>query len=73
MDILTNRPTENIRFDPALQGFWRIQSTVTAIIEAKLKLDIASATGGTLYQIFLEVSKAYDKVNRQKLLEILTV
>jgi Reverse transcriptase (RNA-dependent DNA polymerase) len=69
--IIKDRLADTITFDDSLHGFLPTRGTSTAIIEAKLNLDTTIATGTTIYQVFMDLSKAYDSVSREKLLSIL--
>jgi Reverse transcriptase (RNA-dependent DNA polymerase) len=66
--IIKNRIADKVTFDDALHGFRSERGTSTAIIEAKLRMDTMLASGKNMYQVFLDLSKAYDTVNRTKLL-----
>jgi Reverse transcriptase (RNA-dependent DNA polymerase) len=69
--IIKDRIIDAVQFDDSLHGFLPRRGTGSAILEAKLHLDIQTATGNTRYQAFIDISKAYDSVCRQKLLYIL--
>jgi hypothetical protein len=47
------------------------RSCATAIIEAKLEMQLAEVEGRVYHQVFLDLSKAYDTVDRPRLFEIL--
>jgi hypothetical protein len=47
------------------------RSCSTAIIEAKLEMQLAETEGTVFHQIFLDLTKAYDTVDRPRLFEIL--
>jgi Reverse transcriptase (RNA-dependent DNA polymerase) len=70
--IIKDRLVDTSEFDDSLHGFLPRRGTATAIIEAKLKLDTTIATGTTIYQVFMDLSKAYDSVSREKLLSLLS-
>jgi hypothetical protein len=55
-------------FDDALHGFRTEKGTSTDIINAKLHMDTMLATGKTMYQVFLDLHKAYNTVDRSKLM-----
>jgi hypothetical protein len=69
--IINSRLQESIQFHKALHGFRRGRGTGTAILEAKLLMQRAQIQGRPLYQIFLDLSKAYDTLDRERTLEIL--
>ena len=58
-------------FHNALHGFWARRGTGTACIEAKLLQQLSKMVQKTLHFIFLDLRKAYDTVDRERLLEIL--
>jgi Reverse transcriptase (RNA-dependent DNA polymerase) len=70
--IIKDRLVDSNTCDDSLHGFLPTRGTSTAIIEAKLKLDTTIATGTTSFQVFMDLSKAYDSVSREKLLLLLT-
>lgn len=57
---------------PYLHGLRTSRWTNTAILMVKLLMDIWYIEGKTIYQVFLDLRKAYDSVDRDILLEILT-
>jgi Reverse transcriptase (RNA-dependent DNA polymerase) len=69
--IIKDRILDSVTFDDALHGFLPTRGTSTAIIEAKLHLDTTITDGNTIYQIFIDLSKAYDSICRTKLLYLL--
>jgi hypothetical protein len=69
--IINSRLQESIQFHEALHGFRRGRGTGTAILEAKLLMQRAQIQGHPLYQIFLDLSKAYDTLDCERTLEIL--
>jgi exonuclease III len=69
--IINRRLTGSIRFHDAVHGFRTGRGTGTAIIEAKLKMQLALRSTKPLYMIFLDLSKAYDTLDRDRTLEIL--
>jgi hypothetical protein len=52
-------------------GFRAERGTSTAYIEAKLHMQLTCAQWKTLYQIFIDLAKAYDTLDRGRTLEIL--
>jgi hypothetical protein len=54
-----------IEFHPAIHGFCPHCGTDTAILECKLHMQFAAHAGSVLFQIFLDLTKAYDTVARR--------
>jgi len=69
--ILTRRLTSSIEFHDSLHGFRPARGTRTAIIEAKLFQQLAAIERVPAFEIFLDLHKAYDAVDRGRLMEIL--
>ena len=71
--ILHRRLTTGITFHDALHGFREGCGTGTANLEAKLLQQLAAMREEVLYVIFLDLTKAYDALDRSRSLEILKV
>jgi hypothetical protein len=56
--IINQRMIKSIVFHDALHGFRQKRGTGTAILEARLNLDISIQRGIPLHQIFLDLTKA---------------
>ena len=69
--ILHRRLTTAITYHDALHGFRAGRSTGTATLEAKLLQQLADMREEVLYVIFLDLTKAYDALDRSRSLEIL--
>jgi hypothetical protein len=69
--IINNRLQESIPFHDSLHGFRCSRGTGTASLNAKLQTQLAHIQGVPLYQIFLDLSKAYDTLDRSQTLHIL--
>lgn len=69
--IIHLRLQEVIKFHPALHGFRQSRGTGTCILEAKLQMQLAFYLCQPLYQIFLDLTKAYDTLDRDRTLSIL--
>ena len=69
--IVNRRIASKVHFHDSLHGFIAERGTVTACIEAKLLQQLSKMVQKTLYYIFLDLRKAYDTVDRERLLEIL--
>jgi hypothetical protein len=61
-----------IDFHPCLHGGMPKRGTGMATIEAKLAQQLAWVEQEPLYQIFFDLRKAYNHLNREKCLEIMT-
>jgi len=58
--ILHIRISKGITFHPDMHGFLPKRGCSTACMEAKLQMQLLHRIGKPLYQIFIDVSKAYD-------------
>ena len=69
--ILHCRLTTGLQLHYALHGFWEGRGTGTATLKAKLLQQLAAMREEVLYVIFLNLTKAYDALDRSRSLEIL--
>ena len=69
--ILNCRLTSSITFHDVLHGFWAGRGTGTATLKAKLLQQLAAMREEVLYVIFLDLTKAYDALDRSRCLGIL--
>jgi hypothetical protein len=69
--IINRRLQDSIPFHEALHGFRPGRGTGTASLDAKLRMQLAHIHGTPLYQIFLDLSKAYDTLDRNRTIQIL--
>lgn len=69
--IINRRIQEVVKFHPCVHGFRKNKGTGTAILEVKLLATLALEEKETVYQVFLDLRKAYDSVSRQRLLLIM--
>ena len=69
--ILNCRFTSSITFHNVLRGFRAGRGTGTATLEVKLIQQLAAMREEVLYVIFLDLTKAYDALERYRCLEIL--
>ena len=69
--ILHRRLTTGIQLHDVLHGFREGRGTGTATLEAKLLQQIAAMREEVLYVIFLDLTKAYDVLDRSRSLELL--
>ena len=65
------RLTTAITYHDALHGFRAGRGTGTATLEANLLQQLATMREEVLYVIFLDLTKAYDALDRSRILEIL--
>lgn len=69
--IIDARLKGNIDFHDSLHGFRTGRGTGTTIIEAILFQQTASINQTPIFQVFLDLRKAYDTVDRDRLLDVL--
>ncbi len=69
--ILHTRLSNGITFHPDMHGFLPKRGCSTACMEAKLQMQLMHRIGKPLYQIFIDVSKAYDGLDRERTILIL--
>ena len=69
--ILNRHFTSSVTYHDALHGFRKGRGTGTATLEAKLLQQLAAMMEEILYVIFLDLTKAYDTLDRSRCLEIL--
>jgi hypothetical protein len=69
--VIKNRMAASISFDNTLHGFRAHRGTGTTTLEARLHLDPRIQQGRMLFQIFLDLSKAYDTLDWARTLELL--
>ena len=62
--ILHRRLTTGLQLHDALHRFWEGRGTGTATLEAKLLQQLAAMRKEVLYVIFLDLTKAYDALDR---------
>jgi Reverse transcriptase (RNA-dependent DNA polymerase) len=69
--IINRRLVKAIPFHDAIHGFRAGRGTGTAIIRAKLLMQLAQRQTKPIYMLFLDLKKAYDTLDRSRTLEIL--
>ena len=69
--VINNRLREKISFHDAIHGFRTKRGTGTALIEAKLRMQLTMRTRTPLFMIFLDLKKAYDTLDRTQAIRIL--
>lgn len=69
--IINMRLNATVKFCEAVHGFRKKRGCFTAIGEAKLRMQMAACSAVTTYQIYLDLRKAYDSIDRKRVLKIL--
>jgi len=69
--IIDVRLKTSIEFHDCLHGFLAKRGTGTATIEAKLMQQLAAMDQVPLFEVFLDLKKAYDTLDRGRMLQIL--
>ena len=69
--IIKLRMTEKIEFVDAIHGFRRKRGTYTAIGEAKLRIQQTMRSTHPLFQVYIDLKKAYDNLDRKVAMKIL--
>ena len=69
--IIDTRVNSKVKIHDILNGFVNRRGTGTAIIKAKLQQELTLLMDKILYQLFLDLKKAYDKVHRGRSLDTL--
>ena len=69
--IINLRLGTQIKFLPEVHGFRKHRGTYTAIGEAKMRMQIEACTSSPVYQVYLDLSKAYDSIDRDRTLKIM--
>ena len=69
--ILNRRFTSSITYHNALHGFRACHGTGNFTLEAKLLQQLAALREEVFYVIFLDLTKAYDVLDRSRCLEII--
>ena len=61
----------SITFCDEVHGFRKERGTYTAIGETKIKMQMATIASETVYKIFLDLRKAYDSIDRKRVLKLM--
>src|SRR4029079_6690653 len=69
--IINRRMQDSIVLHDAIHGFRRGRGCGTAIIEAKLRMQLRMRQDASLHQVFIDLSKAYDSIDRERMLQVL--
>ena len=70
--LLNCRLAAAIKFHDVLHGFWAFRGTGTATLEAKLLQHLTSMREAVLFEVFLDLQKAYDALDWYICLEIIS-
>ena len=71
LSLILHRRLAAIQLHEVLHGFREGRGTGTATLEAKLLQQLAAMREEVLYVIFLDLTKAYDVLDRSRTLDIL--
>ena len=69
--IIDRRLSHGIHFHDALHGFRKKRGCRTTILECRLEQERTLYQGRTLFQVFLDLTKAYDMLDRERMLLLL--
>ena len=69
--IIHKRMMSSVEFHESIHGFRTNRGTSTAIINIKLRMQLAKREKNPLYMVFLDVKKAYDTIDRQRTINML--
>ena len=69
--VINLRMAKSINFCEEVHGFCRKRGTHTAIGETKISMQIAACKSDTIFQVFLDLRKAYDSIDRNRVLKLL--
>lgn len=69
--LINRQVCKHVKWHNAVHGFIAERSCSTAILEVKLTMQLAKWRGQVYHQIFLNLSKAYDNLDRGRLYEIM--
>jgi hypothetical protein len=69
--IINTRLQESIPFHETLHGFRKGHGTGAASLDAKLQMQLSHIRSVPLYQLFLDLSKAYDTLDQTRTLQLL--
>jgi hypothetical protein len=69
--IIVMQIESGIKWHPGIHGFIHKRGTGTCILEAKLRMQLASYLCQPLFQIFLDLSKAYDNLDHEHIMSLM--
>ena len=72
MSLINRRLTAVISFQNTLNGFWVGRGTRTVVLDDKLLQHLTSMMEAVLFEVFLDPWKAYDVLDRERALGLLT-
>jgi hypothetical protein len=70
--IIDHRISANVEYHDSLHGFRARRGTGTAVLEAKLFQQLATLHQVPIFEVFIDLKKAYDSVDRERLLDTLS-
>ena len=71
--LIDTRLRASLQFHDVIHGFRAVRGTATAIMELKIAQELAILDHDPLFLVFLDLLKAYDTVDRDRLLQTLEV
>jgi hypothetical protein len=71
--LINHRVCKHVKWHDAVHGFIAHCSCWTEILEVKLAMQLAKQHGQVCHQIFLDLSKAYNNLDREQLYKIMEV
>ena len=69
--IINSRISAKVKLDDAIHSFRALRGTSTAIMEAKLLVQLCSQSDIPFFMVFLDLKKAYDMLDRFWAMEVL--
>jgi hypothetical protein len=69
--LVNKQVCEKVKFHDGVHGFRAKRSCSTAILKVKLVMQLAKRTGRAYHQIFLDLLKAYDTLDQDRLYDIM--
>ena len=69
--VIANRINDTVKWHKSIHGFRNSKGTGTATLEVKLMASLSEHKGDTIFQVFLDLKKAFDSISRAKLMEIM--
>ena len=63
---------EDIPFHDTLNGFWAGRGTRITTLEAKMLQQLTAIREAVLFEVFLDLRKAYDTFDQERTLDLLT-
>ena len=69
--VINMRIQEKVSFYEEVHGFREKRGCITAVGESKIRIQIATCRSETTYQVYLDLRKAYDSIDRDRTLAIM--